>query len=93
MTDEGVKLLLQAAVVLLMVMSGAVVRTFIGPSRRRGVVMFAGMIVGMTLGVLFGYAMPPSLHLRDSTLLAILGVFAGWAIAWPFARRIPRRAP
>jgi len=92
MTDAGMKLLLRAAVVLLMVAIGAIVRTFIGPSRKRGYVMFAGMFGGMTLAVLFSYAMPPSLNLRESALLAVLGLLVGWAVAWPFARRIPREA-
>jgi prepilin signal peptidase PulO-like enzyme (type II secretory pathway) len=92
MTDEGMKLLLRAAAVLLMIAIGAIVRTFIGPSRGRGIVMFVGMFGGMMLGVLFSYATPISLNLRESALLAILGLLVGWAIAWPFARRIPREA-
>jgi hypothetical protein len=92
MTDAGIELVLRTAVVLLMIAIGAIVRTFIGPSRRRGYAMFAGMFGGMALGVLFSYAMPASLNLRESALLAILGVLIGWAIAWPFARRIPRDA-
>jgi hypothetical protein len=92
LTDEGLTLLLRAVLVLLMIAVGAIVRTFIGPSRRRGSVMFAGMFGGMALGVLVSYAMPPSSDLRESALLAILGILIGWGIAWPLARRIPRNA-
>ena len=92
MTDEGLMLLLRAAIVLLMIAIGAIVRTFIGQSRSRGSVMFAGMFGGIALGVLFSYAMPPASNLRESALLAVLGMLIGWGIAWPVARRIPRNA-
>jgi hypothetical protein len=81
-------LILRAAVVLLLIAVGAIVRTFIGPSRGRGYAMFGGM----ALGVLFSYALPASLNLRESAILAILGMLIGWALAWPFARQIPRDA-
>jgi hypothetical protein len=86
------ELILRAAVVLLLIAVGAIVRTFIGPSRGRGYAMFAGMFGGMALGVLFSYALPASLKLRESAMLAILGMLIGWALAWPFARQIPRDA-
>jgi len=91
-SHEGVTLLLRGLLVLFLIVAGAIVRTFIGPSRRRGYIMLGGMLAGMSVGAVIGYLLPSSLKLNESALLAVLGVMVGWSTAWLFARRIPRTA-
>jgi len=92
MSHEGVTLLLRGFLVLFLIVAGALVRTFIGPSRRRGYVMFAGMFAGMSFGAVVSHAMPSELKFDESAVLAVLGMMVGWSIGWLFARRIPRTA-
>lgn len=92
MNHEGVTLLLRGLLVLLLMVVGPIVRTFIGPSRTRGYVMLVGMLAGVSFGVLVGDLLPSSLKLDESAVLAMLGMVAGWSIAWLFAKRIPRAA-
>src|SRR5262245_19172018 len=84
MSNEGVTLLWRAVLVLFLIVAGAMVRTFIGPSRPRGY----GMLAGMAFGILVGHVM---LKWDESAALAVLGMVGGWSIAWLFARRIPRQ--
>jgi hypothetical protein len=92
MSHEGVVLVVRGAVVLSLVLVGAVVRTFIGPSKKRGGVMCAGMLGGMALGVAFSYLVPSSLEMQESVFFAIFGMLLGSAVAWFFAKQIPREA-
>jgi hypothetical protein len=90
MSHEGLTFLVRGVVVLLLIIIGAIVRTFIGPSRRRGYAMSAGMLGGMLFGLLVSDLMPSSLH--ESAAFAVAGMIGGWSAAWVFARRIPRVA-
>jgi hypothetical protein len=92
MSSEGVTFLLRGLLVLFLVVSGAIVRTFIGPSKRRGHIMLAGMLGGMGFGALVSYSIPSSLRMDESAILAVVGMMLGWCLAWFFARRLPREA-
>jgi len=92
MSHEGVMLVTRLALVGLMIVAGAVVKTFIGPSKRRGYVMLVGMLGGMSFGVLINARLSTWLNTDQSAVFAIFGMILGWSVAWPFARRIPRTA-
>jgi len=51
MNHEGFVLVMRIALVLGLILVTAVVRSFIGPSKRRGFVMSLGMLGGLALGV------------------------------------------
>lgn len=89
MSHEGVVFVVRIAVVLLLILVGAIVRTFIGPSRERGVVMGAGMLAGIAVGVAASYFVPP-LRMQESAVFAISGMLCGFGVAWFFAKEIPR---
>lgn len=92
MSHQGVTLVIRLALTGLLIVAGAIVRTFIGPSRRRGQIMLVGMLGGMSFGVLLNVLLSSVLKTDASAVLAIVGMVLGWTVAWPFARRIPRSA-
>ena len=92
MSHEGFVLIVRVAVVLSLILVGAIVRTFIGPSKERSRVMGLGMLGGMALGVAFSYLVPSSLKMQESVFFAISGMLLGVGVAWFFAKRIPREA-
>ena len=92
MSHEGFVFVMRIAMVLLLIFVGALVRTFAGPSKRRGDTMDAGGLLGLAFGVAFSYIVPASLKMEQSVYFAILGILLGFGVAWLFARRIPREA-
>jgi hypothetical protein len=90
-THEGVVFIVRIAVVLLLIVVGAIVRTFIGPSTERGLVMGVGMLGGIVVGVAFSYFVP-SLKMQESAVFAVFGMLSGLGVASLFAKGIPRRA-
>jgi hypothetical protein len=88
-SHEGVVFVVRIAVVLLRILVGAIVRTFTGPSRERGLVMGVGGLGGIAVGVAASYFVP-SLKMQESTVFAISGMLCGFGVAWFFAREIPR---
>ena len=92
MSHEGFVLVVRGAVVLSLILVTATVRTFIGPSKRRGGVMGAGMLGGMALGMASSYLIPSSLKMQESALFALCGMLLGWGVAWCFAKQIPRES-
>jgi hypothetical protein len=92
MSHEGVALVTRLVVVGLLILAGAIVRTFIGPSRRRGYIMGAGMLGGMSCGVLLNTLLSSWVHTDASVILAVAGMIVGWSVGWLFAKRIPRQA-
>ncbi|HKT81512.1 MAG TPA: hypothetical protein VJP86_14900 [Vicinamibacterales bacterium] len=92
MSTEGVALVTRAAFVLVLIVATAVARTIVGPSKQRGGYMLVGTLGGMAAGV--GAAALTSRWIATdlSVILSCLGIFAGWGMAWIFARRIPRNA-
>lgn len=91
MSHEGLVFVVRIAVVLLLILVGAIVRTFIGSSRERGLVMGIGMLGGTVVGVASSYVLP-SLKMQESAVFAIAGMLCGFGVAWFFAKDIPRQA-
>jgi hypothetical protein len=92
LSNEGVWIVSRFALVAVLVLLAAALRTMVGPSRWRGQVMTAATLAGLAVGVLIATALKMSLGINDSALFAVGGILVGWAVAWPIARRIPRTA-
>ena len=92
MSNEGVALVSRVALVTVAVLVVAVVRTLAGPNKRRGLYMQVGTLGGMAAGIAAASLMSRWVMTDLSVILACLGIFAGWGVAWPFIRRIPREA-
>jgi hypothetical protein len=93
MSDEGVTLiagLWRFAVRIALLFAGAFVAELVGPSRRGRVYMAIGTAVGMSAGIAVASLMPRWETIDVSFIGACIGLFAGWGLAWLFARRIPR---
>ena len=92
MSNEGVVLISRVAVVVGLLLVTAVVRTLVGPSKRRGRFVLIGTLGGMAAGIAAASLISRWVMTDLSAILACLGIFAGWGVAWPFVRRIPREA-
>jgi len=92
MSQDGVALLTKAAVVAALILSGAVVRTLVGPSRRRGLIMGAGTLGGLSFGVAVTSVLPRWVDHDLLAMCAPVGMMLGWVVAWSFARHVPREA-
>jgi MFS family permease len=92
MSSEGVTLISRAALIAVLIIATAVVRTLVGPSKKRGLYMGIGTLGGMTAGVAVASLMSRWLVADISVISACLGIFAGWGVAWMFARHVPREA-
>lgn len=92
MSDEGIRLVSRLALIVVVILVGAAVRTAVGPGRQRARVMAAGTVGGMALGVLASTTLSKWIGADVSSVSALAGVIVGWAIAWGFARRLPRYA-
>jgi hypothetical protein len=93
MSHEGVTLIMRAALILPLVVIGACVRAWIGPSQRRGDIMLVGTLGGVSGGIFVAYLLSTWFHVERSVVSAVIGMMLGWAVAWRFARSIPREAP
>lgn len=91
MSDEGVRLIIRTALVVLLITAAAFFKVLAGPGKRRGRIMLAGTLGGISLGVLLSYVIHQSVGLELSVILACLGVVVGWGVAWMWARRVPRQ--
>ena len=70
-------------------MFGAVVlRRAVGLGRRRGLMMGAGTLGGLSFGVLAAYPISDWLKTDVSVISACLGTQLGWAVSWVVARRV-----
>ena len=89
---EGVWTLSRVALVVLLTLLAAAVKTMVGPSKQRRRVMLVGTVGGLTLGVLGSPLLSNALGVEVSGITTVIGIVIGWAVAWQFARRIPRTA-
>jgi hypothetical protein len=64
----------------------------VGPSKKRGFFMGIGTLSGMATGIAVASLLSWWITTDLSVVSACLGIFAGWGVAWRFARRIPREA-
>jgi hypothetical protein len=92
MSHEGIALISRVAVVAVLIIMTALVRVLVGPSETRGLYMGLGTLGGMGIGVGVASLISVSITTDVSAIGAVLGIFAGWGVAWFFARRIPREA-
>jgi hypothetical protein len=92
MSHEGVTLIARAALVIFLIVAASFFRALVGPGKRRGRIMLAGTLGGISFGVLL--ASPISLWLRTDTsvICTCFGMVLGWGVSWLFARQIPHEA-
>ena len=92
MSREGVELVSRVALIAFLIVVTAIMRTVVGPRKRRGFYMGLGTLGGMAAGVAAASPMSRLIGTDVSVIFACLGIVAGWSVAWIFARRIPREA-
>jgi drug/metabolite transporter (DMT)-like permease len=90
MSNEGVALVSRAGLVIFLIIMGAIFRALVGPGRKRGEIMLAGTLGGLSLGVLVASPISRLLGTETSGVCACLGMVLGWGVAWLFAKQIPR---
>jgi hypothetical protein len=78
----------RAAPVIVLILVAAFFRALVGPGRRRGLIMQAGTLGGISFGV--GVALISHWVKTDgSAICACLGMSLGLAAGWRFARHVP----
>lgn len=92
MSDEGLRLVSRFGLLVVLIVVAAVVRTMVGPSKKRGRIMALGTIGGMAAGVLLAMPVSRWFGADVSAIGACMGVVLGWGVCWHYARRIPREA-
>ena len=92
MSSEGVALISRVALVAVLILVTAVVRTFVGPSKRRGLYMQIGTLGGVAAGIAAASVISHWIMTDVSGIFTCLGISAGWVVAWLFARGIPRES-
>ena len=93
MSSAGVTLIWRVALVAVAIIATALLRGLVGPSRRRSVYMGVGTVGGMAAGVGVSSLLFSWVRIDVSpAIFAFVGMIAGWGVAWPFVRRIPREA-
>lgn len=92
MSREGIEFVSRVGLVAVLIVVTALMRTLVGPSKRRGFYITLGTLGGMTCGVVTASLLARWIRTDVSTISACLGIFAGWGVAWVFARHIPREA-
>ncbi len=93
MSHEGVTLISRVALVAAAILATAVLRALVGPSKRRSLYMGVGTVGGIAAGVGVSSLLFSWVSIDVSVaIFAFFGMIAGWGVAWPFVRRIPREA-
>jgi hypothetical protein len=92
LSDEGVRLLSKGAILVVAILVAAFFRTLIGPNPKRHPRMAIGTIGGLAAGIAMSGPLSQLVDRDVSSLAALAGVFAGWAIAYQFVKHIPRYA-
>jgi hypothetical protein len=92
MSSEGVTLVSRAVLMVFMVVVAAFFRALVGPGKRRGRIMLAGTLGGISFGWLVASLVSQWLKTDVSVVCVCLGMVLGWGVCWLFARRIPREA-
>ena len=92
LSDEGFRLISRLALVTVLILAGAAVRTAVGRGKKRNRIMAAGTVGGVAFGVLVAMPLSRWLGADVSAVAACSGIVLGWGIAWQFAKHIPRTA-
>jgi hypothetical protein len=92
LSDEGVRLLSRAAIVVVVLLVAAFVRTLVGPNPKRQFRMAMGTIGGLIAGIAISAPASQAIGTDVSTLCSIAGIFLGWAVAYQFVKHLPRNA-
>jgi hypothetical protein len=92
MSDEGVWLLSRLALLALLILVTAAMRTIVGRGKRRGRIMTAGTIGGLAFGIAIATPISRWFGADVSAIASCMGVIAGWGVAWQFAKQVPREA-
>src|SRR5258705_10790306 len=92
MSHEGFTLVIRVLLVASLILVGAFFRALVGPGKRRGEIMLVGTIGGLSVGVFIAYLISLWLTVDISAVSACFGIMLGLAVAWRFARQIPREA-
>lgn len=93
MSSAGISLIWRVALVAVAIIATALLRALVGPSRRRNLYMGVGTVGGMAAGVGVSSLLFSWVRIDVSpAIFAFVGMIAGWGVAWPFVRRIPREA-
>jgi len=88
MNSAGVTLIGRLALVAVAIIANASLRALVGPSRRRGLYMGAGTVVGIVAGLAAASLVYSWVTIDVSpTIFAFVGMIAGWGAAWRFARQ------
>lgn len=90
LSDEGVRLLSKAAILLVAILVAAFFRTLIGRNPKRNGGMAIGTVGGMAVGIAVSRPLSDAIGIDVSSLSAIAGVFLGWAVAYQFVKHLPR---
>jgi hypothetical protein len=91
MSHEGFTLVMRALLVAFLVVTGAIFKALVGPGRNRDLLMLAGTLGGVSLGVLVAGPIFHWIGTDVSALTAALGIPLGWTVSWRFADKIARR--
>ena len=92
MSSEGVELVSRVALVAVLIVVTAVVRTWTGPNKTRQLYMGLGTLGGMAAGIAAAALLSQWTGWNVSVIVTCLGILGGWIVAGAFARRIPREA-
>src|SRR5262245_66551441 len=89
MSDEGVMLIVRAALILVMIAVASICRVLAAPGRRGNAFLLAGTLGGITSGVAVASLASRLAGTDVSALTACLGMMAGWCAAAAWSRRAP----
>jgi hypothetical protein len=90
LSDEGVRLLSKAAILVVAILVAAFFRTLIGRNPKRNARMAMGTVGGMAAGIAVSSPLSKWFGIDVSSLSAMAGVVLGWVVAYQFIKHLPR---
>ena len=90
LSDEGVRFLTKAAILVFALLIAAFFRTLIGRNPKRNARMLLGTIGGMAAGIAASSPLSELIGADVSSLSAMAGVLLGWCVAYQFVKHLPR---
>ena len=92
LSDEGVRLLTKGAILVVVILVTACVRTMVGPNPKRHRRMALGTVGGIAGGIAVASPLSTWFGTDVSALSALGGLLLGWTVAYQFMHHIPREA-